>query len=166
MASSINLKTVLGASLGGVVVVFLLVTFLNRYTNSAWDTVMDNAHKETERQQGLYNDAVNEAAALTPLLEIQSFNVTRESGFAQVAGEVKNITGNRLENVAAVATFYDASGNFVKADQALISYDPLLPNQVSPFLVMTPDNPAIDGAKLTFKYLMGGEIVSRQRDAQ
>ena len=63
-----------------------------------------------------------------------------------------------LRNVVAVVSFYDARGNFITSDDALIDYNPILPGQASPFSVMATENPAMRTARVEFKELMGGTI--------
>jgi hypothetical protein len=63
-----------------------------------------------------------------------------------------------LEHVTAVVQFYDKYGNFITSADALIDYNPILPNQISPFKVMATYNPEMKKAGVEFKYLMGGTI--------
>ena len=76
---------------------------------------------------------------------------------------MKNLTGEPMENVMAVVSYYDDQDNFVTSDDALIEYDPILPGQVSPFEVMTRNNPAIKTGRLEFKVLFGGTIPHREK---
>jgi hypothetical protein len=94
----------------------------------------------------------------TPQLELQNFNFTKEYDFDKVEGTVKNITDKKLEGVQVVASYYDKDGNFIKSDDAMIKYNPILPGQISPFEAMGTDNPAIEKASVSFKYIFGGEI--------
>jgi hypothetical protein len=77
------------------------------------------------------------------LLELVSLTDERSSSYITVHGQVKNISGEGLENVQAVIEYYDTSGNFVTSDSALIDYNPILAGQTSPFSVTTRDNPTI-----------------------
>ncbi len=85
-------------------------------------------------------------------------NDERQYGYITVNGQVKNVSEASLEAVDAVVEFYDANGKFVKSDDALIDYDPILPGQTSPFSVISTDNPAIKQYKTSFKYLLDGSI--------
>jgi hypothetical protein len=58
----------------------------------------------------------------------------------------------------AVGEFRTSSGELVKAEDALLDYDPILPGQTSPFKAGGTDNPAIQKCNLSFKYLFGGQI--------
>lgn len=93
-----------------------------------------------------------------PQLRVGSENFTKESDFDIVAGEITNISGESLGNVEAVTTFYDASGNVVKTEDALIDYNPILPGQTSPYKTMATDNPLIKREKTAFQVLGGSEI--------
>jgi Uncharacterized protein containing a Zn-ribbon (DUF2116) len=81
-----------------------------------------------------------------------------EYGYAMMEGQVMNISGQRLEGVTAVVTFYDAKGEFITSQEALIAYNPILPNQASAFKVPAAYNPEMRKAAVEFKYLMGGSI--------
>ena len=63
----------------------------------------------------------------------------------------------------AVAFFYDANDQFITTDDAIIDYNPLLSEQVSPFTVMTRWNPAMKRARVEFKELMGPRLLHRER---
>lgn len=78
--------------------------------------------------------------------------------FIEARGQVKNISTESLRNVMAVVSYYDKEGEFITSDETLISYNPILPGQTSPFHVMTTNNPAMVKATIEFKELMGGTI--------
>jgi len=94
-------------------------------------------------------------------LELIAMNDTREYDFITVEGQVKNISGVSLDSIVAVVEFYDANGDFVKSDSALIDYNPILSGQTSPFSVITTDNPAIKKYSTTFKYFSGGTLPTK-----
>lgn len=94
-------------------------------------------------------------------LELQSMRVYKEYSFAHIDGMVKNISGEKMENVMAVGEFYDANDNFIKSAEALIEYNPILPGQSSPFSVLTTDNPEIKNGKIVFKAFWGGTISTK-----
>jgi len=97
---------------------------------------------------------------LSPKIELLALNIVKSSpSYFTAEGQVRNISGERLEHVVAVVTYYTADGTFVTSDDALIDYDPILPNQISPFDVITTYNPAIEKASIEFKFLFGGEIL-------
>jgi len=97
------------------------------------------------------------------LLELESFKVFGEYGFAHITGRVKNISDKPLKNVEAVGQFFDAQGGFIKEASALVEYNPILPGQVSPFEVLTTSNPAIEKGSVSFKYLLGGTIPTEKK---
>lgn len=100
-----------------------------------------------------------------PALEVISFKWggTAGGGYVRAEGQVKNISGERLENVEAVVTFSDKNGGFITSSDALIDYNPIMPGQTSPFSVKETDNPAMhtDTAVVDFKFLMGGTIPTK-----
>lgn len=85
--------------------------------------------------------ASSPAPTSVPELEVLSFSWIREYGYATLEGEVRNISGAPIDNVVAVASFYDAAGNFITSGDALIDYRPILPGQTSPFGAMATGQP-------------------------
>ena len=94
----------------------------------------------------------------SPPLEVQSWRCTKEYDYVFVIGEVKNVSDRRLENVLAVGEFRTSSGELVKAEDALLDYNPILAGQTSPFKAGGTDNPEIKRCNLSFRYLLGGSI--------
>jgi hypothetical protein len=94
----------------------------------------------------------------TPKLQLLSHDGDTESDYIIVEGQIKNISTEKLENVEALVEFFDENDNFIKSDSALIEYDILLPDQTSPFKVMTITNPEIKIYRVSFKYFSGGKI--------
>jgi hypothetical protein len=78
--------------------------------------------------------------------------------FHYVEGQVKNLSSESLRNVMVVSTWYDKDGNFIKSNDALIDYNPILPGQTSPFKTITSSNPAMSRYSVTFKTLLGGSL--------
>lgn len=96
-------------------------------------------------------------------LEVIDWNVGRASrGFAEVHGMVRNLSTDRLGNVTAVVNWYTADNTFIRSDDALIEYNPIMPGQSSPFRVISPYNPQMHTARIEFKELMGGKIRARR----
>ncbi len=91
-------------------------------------------------------------------LELLSSSGVKEYSYATVEGQVKNISKQSLENVMVVVEWYTDGGDFVKSDDALIDYNPILAGQISPFKSITTDNPAMTKYKVSFKELFGGKI--------
>lgn len=93
-----------------------------------------------------------------PPLQILSWRCDKEHDYVFVRGEVKNISSQIIKNVTAVAEFRTKNGTFVKSEDALIKYNPILPGQTSPFEVGGTDNPEIEKCNVAFKDLLGGAI--------
>lgn len=100
-----------------------------------------------------------------PVLELMSYSWSHEddSNFAFVVGQVKNISKKSYDHVEAVANFSDAKGNFITTEDALINYNPILPDQVSPFKIPVPWNPAFKNLKVEFKQIMRGKLEHREK---
>jgi hypothetical protein len=79
-----------------------------------------------------------------------------QHGFHIVEGQVKNISDKPLSAVTAVTTWYTQDGTFVKTDDAIIDYNPILPGQTSAFKTMSSSNPAMSRFTVEFKRLFGG----------
>lgn len=94
------------------------------------------------------------------LLEVRSWSwgVMRGGRYVEVKGEVKNISGKPLRRVQALVSFYDANKQFITSKSAFIEFNPILPDQVSPFRLMETYNPAMQTAKLQFKFFAGEQI--------
>ena len=88
--------------------------------------------------------------------------VSGGGGYATVEGEVENISEAPLAHVAAVATWYDLAGGFIRSDTALIAYNPILPGQRSPYRVISVHKPGMAKYSIAFKSTLGGTI--RYRD--
>jgi hypothetical protein len=84
-------------------------------------------------------------------------------GYHIVEGEVMNISGQSLDRISVVTTWYDIGGGFITSDDAMIEYDPILPGQTSPFKTMSRTNPAMSKYSVTFKRLFGGPIPTEDR---
>ena len=105
-----------------------------------------------------YSSQSIERSTEGPLLELQTWSWGESYSHAIAEGTVKNISERRLEHVTAVVQFYDRNGNFITSADALVEYDPILPNQISPFKLIATYNPEMKKARVEFKYLMGGTI--------
>jgi hypothetical protein len=57
-----------------------------------------------------------------------------------IEGQVKNVSSQPLKNVTAVGIWLDKDGEFIKSDDAIIEYNPILPGQTSPFKTMSTGN--------------------------
>jgi hypothetical protein len=106
------------------------------------------------------------SAPAEPLLELQTWRWSENYSYVIAEGSVKNISGRSLERIMAVVQFHDKNGNFITSADALIDYNPILPNQISPFKVMATYNPEMKNASIEFKYLMGGTIEHNEKVKQ
>ena len=91
-------------------------------------------------------------------LELLNWQWSEEYGYITAEGQVKNISGRKLERVEVLVTWYDKDGNMITYSSSLIEYDPILPGQISPFKVMKNYNPAMEKARIEFKYMWGNKI--------
>lgn len=115
---------------------------------------------ETSRTSTPDSEIVVEAP-LEYKLELESSRFYKEYGFVNIEGKVKNISNENIDNIEAVAEFFDKDGNFIKSSSSLIDYNPILADQSSPFRVMTSDNPEIVSGEVTFKGLFGGTVSTK-----
>lgn len=107
---------------------------------------------------GIKTDCTEEELRQASQLEMTDGNWDTEYGYATYEGSVKNISGEKLDSVAALVTWYDENDNMITSNESLIKFQPLMPDQESPFRVMVAENPAMNRAKVEFKYLMGESI--------
>lgn len=92
------------------------------------------------------------------LLELHSWHWNRESGYILIRGEVKNISTDKLENVEVVGELRTKSGTLVKTADAVVTYNPIMPGQSSPFEAITSDNPQITLCGISFRLLTGKPV--------
>ena len=137
-------------------IVYVLVGIIVLSVNSAKDKAQQIA-----QNGGVIPGATDVAAQDQEKLELVSYTCGREYGFFKITGAVKNISGASLKNVEAVGSIYTDDGTFVKSDNAIVEYNPILPGQTSPFTVMSTDNPAASKCQIEFKELFGGTIPTK-----
>ena len=75
-----------------------------------------------------------------------------------VEGQVTNVSGRLLEQINAVATFYDTYGAKLSSAAAPIDRDPFPANETSMFKVVTRYNPSIDTVGVKFVNRDGREV--------
>ena len=100
-----------------------------------------------------------------PVLEVSGFRwgKTGDGHHVEARGQVKNISRKSLNNVTAVVTFNDKRGGSIASYDAMIEDDSILPGQTSSFCITETYNPAMRGARVEFKYMMGGTIPTRDK---
>ena len=64
-------------------------------------------------------------------------------------GRVKNVSREPVKSVEVFIEFFDSSGDFVSTSSTWLSFNPLLPNQTSPFEMYGNYNPAIERARIS-----------------
>jgi hypothetical protein len=79
-------------------------------------------------------------------------------GYRYIEGEVKNISGAPLKNVAVVGVWLDKDGHFITSEAAFLKFDPFLPGQTSRFKMISAANPAMHKFRLEFRSLLGGAL--------
>lgn len=101
--------------------------------------------------------------AAGPLLALQSARgyEADSGGYWYVEGQVTSLASKPMQSVAVVTTWFTKDGDFISSDDAVIDYNPLMPGQTSPFKTITRGNPAMSKYSVSFKYLLGAEIETR-----
>ena len=125
----------------------------------AGQTPLSDQRHDTGGTEG--SQQTEEAASMASYdLELIAWSWSDAPGreFVEVSGWVKNISGRKLSDVEVVASFFGKKGDFIACKSALIEFNPILPDQTSPFRMLATNNPAMETAKLEFKFLTGGTI--------
>ena len=117
----------------------------------------------THRPASLVEQESGADAAAVPTepeyqLKLRAMNCSIDYGYVTVEGTVTNLTSAPFASLVAVGLFFDGKGDFIKSDQGLVDYQPLLAGQTSPFKVITIGNPAIRRCNVTFKEFWGGPL--------
>ncbi len=105
------------------------------------------------------SQAVSQTQLAVPKLALLSSRGYEEYGYHIIEGQVQNISTETLKSVTAIGTWFAKDGSFIKADDALIDFNPILPGQTSHFRTMSTSNPAMSRYSIDFKELMGGTIL-------
>lgn len=129
--------------------------------------IVDNKEKlkeemkeQTEIKAREREEETKEIIRANALLENNGFKWYQSSrSHVRAEGEVKNISDEPLHNVMAVITYETQEGEFITYDHALIEYNPIMPDQTSPFSVISTYNPLMETARLEFRYLSGEKIL-------
>jgi hypothetical protein len=116
--------------------------------------ILDGTHNRIECREGLTTTPVDVPVGPDRGERLR----VRIWGYHYVEGQVKNVSDKPLKNVTAVGIWLDKDGNFIKSDDALIDYNPILPGQTSPFKTISSGNPAMSKYRVEFKFLFGGKI--------
>lgn len=147
-----------------ILIAFLILLFWLIGNLSNGPSTVSSTRSSQKKALSSTGNTQNTEVAAGPMLELVSSSWRREHHYAIYEGQVKNISSKSLENVVAVASFYDAKGQFITSSDAIIDYNPILAGQTSPFKVMKSENPAMNKAGIEFKYVLGGTIPYRQAE--
>lgn len=94
-------------------------------------------------------------------IEMDSFKWYKSSSsHVRAEGEVKNISDVPLRSVVAVVTYKTKEGDFITFNSALIEYNPIMPDQISPFRVISTYNPLMETAQIEFQFHLGDKILT------
>src|SRR2546429_2198974 len=83
------------------------------------------------------------AGAPAAELKVLSWHCERSNSgsYMILEGEVRNLTDAPISRLMAVARYHTKNDQFVRSDDALIAYNPIMPGQTSPFKIMSTYNP-------------------------
>lgn len=152
------------AVLIGIVLFVVVVALQQQKKDRERTSTIEDALALTEPYNRSIDQQTEPEREEGPYLEILDWGWRSEHGFAVVEGEVKNLTSSRLQNVTATVRFYTEDDSFITSGEALIDFNPILPNQVSTFTVYVTHNPLMHRANLRFKELLGGSISARSAE--
>ena len=99
----------------------------------------------------------------TPPLALLSSQGYAESDLHRVEGQVQNISGRPLENVAVVVTWFTPEDEFLTSSECLIGFNPILAGQTAPYSCRIASIPEIDQYSVEFKHQSGGAIATEDR---
>ena len=95
-------------------------------------------------------------------LDIVSSTCTIGSHSTTCTGSVKNVSGHNLQHVQVVIEQATDDGTPQTSDPGAIDYDPLLPDQESPWTLYPSFNPALTRYRATFRTATGQPLLSRK----
>ena len=91
-------------------------------------------------------------------LELLDWHWVIDQDYAITEGEIRNISNDTLADVAVKVVFYDSDERFIRSEENLIAFNPILAGQTSLFRVKTIYNPVMTSAGIEFKFLSDGSI--------
>jgi hypothetical protein len=118
-------------------------------------------HKTMSISQNLTASAKNPASTVSDSgykLELLDWHWVIDQDYAITEGEIRNISGEALADVAVKVVFYDSDERFIRSEESLIAFNPILTGQTSLFRVKTIYNPVMSSAGIEFKFLSDGSI--------
>jgi hypothetical protein len=98
------------------------------------------------------------ASTARPKLSLLNYRESVSAGgrYKVIDGQVQNVSGEPIQSLAVVVTWYTADNKLMTTDSALVEFNPLMPDQKSPFKSMTRANPEMKSYTVEFKSLRGG----------
>jgi hypothetical protein len=97
-----------------------------------------------------------------PLALLWSEARVNEAGdFWYIDGEIRNLTGQALNNVQVLSTWYDDQGKAVAAHTDMVDLKQLLPGETSAFRTMTSVQPSMMTYRLEFRSAVGRPLAAR-----
>ena len=82
-------------------------------------------------------------------------SIDHEMSWASCSGSVKNLLPHNLQEVEVVVALLSDDGTPQASTDGPIDYDPLLPDQLSPWTVFAPYNPAFSKYSVSFRTASG-----------
>jgi hypothetical protein len=95
-------------------------------------------------------------------LVIVTSTCTRDGHSATCTGSVKNVSGHNLQQVQVVVEQATDDGTIQTSNAGPIDYDPLLPDQESPWTLHPAFNPALTKYMIAFRTATGQPLLSRK----
>jgi hypothetical protein len=86
------------------------------------------------------------------------WNWSDSGEYFYIEGTVTNVSGQKLNGVKIVVSFFDDQKSFVSSDFTYAEFDPLMPGQTAPYKLMMPKNPAIDTYQVAFAARDGAQL--------
>jgi hypothetical protein len=81
--------------------------------------------------------------------------------FWYIDGEITNLTGQALNNVQVLSTWYDNQGKAVAAHTDMVDLKQLLPGETSAFRTITSVQPSMTTYRLEFRSAVGRPLATR-----
>jgi hypothetical protein len=105
---------------------------------------------------------VAEEPAATPLalLDARAYQ-SPSGGYWFVAGQVRNLSPERIKYAEVIARWYDDEGRLIASDSASLDIDPLLPGEASMFETVTRRSREMTKFDLEFRDRLGDRIPAR-----
>lgn len=95
------------------------------------------------------------------ILELISFRCYQQGRYTIIEGEIKNISNLIIKNVKALGEHRNKDGELLAADGALTEFNPLNPQQKSPFKTYSKFNPEMSKCSVSFKTISGSQIKTK-----